>query len=48
MELKFERQAYQTDAIAAVVDLFQGEQNQAQAFDLQADNYSPAVANIRR
>ena len=48
MELKFERQAYQTDAIAAVVDLFQGEQNQAQAFDLQADNYSPVVANIRR
>ena len=48
MELKFERQAYQTDAIAAVVDLFQGEQNQAQAFGLQADNYSPVVANIRR
>ena len=48
MELKFERQAYQTDAIAAVVDLFQGEQNQAQAFGLQADNYPPVVANIRR
>lgn len=45
MELKFEHLDYQKDAIAAIVNLFQGEANHAQSFELTANGSSPIVAN---
>ncbi|MDH2924565.1 type III restriction enzyme [Nicoletella semolina] len=47
MQLKFEKLDYQLDAISAVVDLFQGEPNHAQAFEMTASGTSPVVGNHR-
>lgn len=46
MQLQFEQLDYQTEAIHAVVDLFQGEPHHAQQFDLQND-FHHVVANRR-
>lgn len=45
MQLKFEHLAYQKDAISAIVNLFQGEPNHTQSFELTANGGSPIVAN---
>ena len=45
MQLKFEHQSYQADAIAAIVALFNGEPNHAQLFELNAAGKTPIVAN---
>ncbi len=45
MQLKFETLDYQSDAIEAVVRLFEGEPNHARMFELNATGVSPIVAN---
>lgn len=45
MQLKFEHLTYQKDAISAIVNLFQGEPNHTQSFELTANGGSPIVAN---
>ncbi|MBF0803628.1 MULTISPECIES: DEAD/DEAH box helicase family protein [unclassified Neisseria] len=45
MQLKFEHQQYQADAVGAVVRLFEGEPNHKQLFELNAGGASPVVAN---
>lgn len=45
MQLKFEHLAYQKDAISAIVNLFQGEPNHTQSFELTSNGGSPIVAN---
>ncbi|ASK27718.1 DEAD/DEAH box helicase [Neisseria chenwenguii] len=45
MQLKFETLDYQSDAVEAVVRLFEGEPNHTQLFELNAAGASPIVAN---
>lgn len=45
MQLKFEHLTYQKDAISAIVNLFQGEPNHTQSFELTSNGGSPIVAN---
>ena len=45
MQLKFEHQQYQADAIAAIVNLFNGEPNHTQLFELNAASVTPIIAN---
>ncbi|WP_416189103.1 DEAD/DEAH box helicase family protein [Neisseria sp. CCUG17229] len=45
MQLKFEKLAYQQEAVSAVVDLFQGEPNHADVFELDAVGANPVVVN---
>lgn len=45
MQLKFETLDYQSDAIEAVVRLFEGEPNHVDLFELNAAGASPIVAN---
>lgn len=47
MQLKFEQLDYQTDAVAAVADLFQGEPLHGQVFEMTAAGVSPVAANRR-
>lgn len=47
MQLKFEQLDYQTEAVAAAVDLFQGEPLHGQLFEMTAAGVSPEAANRR-
>ena len=45
MELKFEQLAYQTDAVNAVVRLFEGQSNKRESFSLQTQGANRFVGN---
>ncbi len=45
MQLKFEKLQYQQEAVSAVADLFRGEPNHADVFELDAAGVNPVAAN---